>query len=69
MSGKFAEAIPPDLLDPKKKDEFLLWLAQLPVDVETKKHILMDWCELVGVALTREMVEYITRGRPEDTWG
>ena len=69
MSGKFIIEIPPHLLDPGAKDEFLMWLAQLPVDVNTKKYILLDWCRLTGVQLTLDMVEYIAQGRPENTWG
>ena len=67
--GKFIEIIPPDLLSKEKKDEFLLWLAGLPVDVNTKKYVLMDWCTVVGVALTREMVRFVTGGREDATWG
>jgi len=69
MSGKFVEIIPSEFLTKEKKDEFLLWLTTLPVDNMTKKYILMDWCNVVGVALTRDMVRYITGGREDETWG
>jgi len=66
---EFAGLIPADLLDKKKKEEFLLWLVRLPVDIWTKKYILMDWCRIVGVKLDEDMVKYITGGRPELTRG
>mgnify|MGYP000291758311 CR=1 FL=1 len=66
---EFAGLIPTDLLDKEKKEEFLLWLVRLPVDIWTKKYILMDWCRIVGVKLDEDMVKYITGGRPELTRG
>lgn len=69
MSGKFTYIIPSEYLHKEKKDDFLLWLSQLPVDIQTKKYMLMDWCNQVGVALTRDMVKYITGGREDSTWG
>ena len=66
--GEFIGLIPEELLDPKKEREFLLWLIRLPVDIWTKKYILIDWCNFVGVALTKEMVDIIT-GNAALTWG
>jgi len=66
---KFAEYIPPDLLDPKKLEEALRYIASLPVDIMTKKYILIEWCELTGVKLEKWMVEYITGYQSEKTRG
>ena len=69
MTGEFVGLIPEEFLDPEKEREFLLWLLRLPVDNQTKKYILIDWTRLVGVALTEEMVEFVTLGRAEETRG
>jgi hypothetical protein len=69
MTGEFVGLIPEELIDPEKKREFLLWLLSLPVDTQTKKYILIDWTRLVGVALTEDMVDFITGGRAEITRG
>jgi hypothetical protein len=69
LTGEFVSLIPEELIDPKKEREFLLWLLRLPLDVQTKKYILIDWTKLVGVALTEDMVRFISGGRPEITRG
>ena len=61
--------IPEELLTPEKKREFLLWLLALPLDVMTKKYVLIDWCRYVGIALTEEMVDIVTGGRADETRG
>lgn len=66
--GEFVDLIPDELIDPKKEREFLIWLLQLPVDIWTKKYILMEWCNLVGVALTEDLVRKVI-GDPSLTWG
>jgi hypothetical protein len=66
---EFVDLLPEELLSPDKEREFLMWLLFLPVDNMTKKYILMDWCELVGVALTKEMVDFVTAGRSAETRG
>ena len=65
--SEFIGLIPEELLDPEKEREFLIWLLGLPVDIWTKKYILIAWTEFVGVALTEEMVDYITGGKAEET--
>jgi len=65
---EFVDLIPDELIDPKKKREFLIWLRQLPVDIWTKKYILIAWCELVGIALTEDLVREAI-GDPSLTWG
>ena len=69
MSPEFIGLIPEELLSPEKKREFLLWLLALPLDVMTKKYILIDWCRYVGIALTEEMVNIVTGGRADETRG
>ena len=66
--GEFVDLIPAELLDPDKKEEFLMWLMKLPVDPWTKKYLLLEWVNLVGVALTEEMVRKVI-GDPSLTWG
>ena len=48
---------PVDLLDPDKLDEVLIFLASFPIDPEDRKQLLMEWCRLMGAAITRDMVE------------
>ena len=69
MSPEFIGLIPEELLSPEKKRDFLLWLLALPLDVMTKKYILIDWCRYVGIALTEEMVDIVTGGRADETRG
>jgi len=69
MSPEFIDLIPEELLTPEKKREFLLWLLALPLDVMTKKYVLIDWCRYVGIALTEEMVDIVTGGRADETRG
>ena len=69
MSPEFIDLIPEELLTPEKEREFLLWLLALPLDVMTKKYVLIDWCRYVGIALTEEMVDIVTGGRADETRG
>ena len=38
-------------------DVFLLTLFELPIDPREKKYILIQWCEMHGVALDHDLVE------------
>jgi len=69
MCPEFIDLIPEELLTPEKKREFLLWLLALPLDVMTKKYVLIDWCRYVGIVLTEEMVDMVTGGRADETRG
>ena len=69
MCPEFIDLIPEELLTPERKREFLLWLLALPLDVMTKKYVLIDWCRYVGIALTEEMVDTVTGGRADETRG
>ena len=37
-------------------DKLLLILFDLPIDSREKKYILIQWCQMHGVALDRDMV-------------
>lgn len=56
MAGEI-EIFPPALLAKDKKDEVILFLQRLPVPPRRKKQALIAWCQYVGAALDREMVE------------
>lgn len=45
------------LMEIEDLDVFLLTLFDLPIDPREKKYILIQWCQLHGVALTRDLVE------------
>ncbi len=47
---------PPDLLDPDRLDDVLIFLAGLPIDPEDRKQLLLEWCQFVGVILDEDMV-------------
>ena len=51
--------IPAALLAKEKWDDFVLYLAQLPLDPNDKKYLLIQWTKLVGVALTSDMVKAV----------
>ena len=55
--GRAAEVFPIDLLDPAREDDMIIFLRGLPIDREDRKQLLVEWCYLVGAALTRDMVE------------
>ncbi len=45
------------LMEIEDLDVFLLLLFDLPIDPREKKYILIQWCQMHGVALDRDMVE------------
>ena len=51
--------VPVEWMTPEHEDDVILLLAGLPVDPEDKKQLITEWCQIVGVALTREMVEAV----------
>lgn len=63
------EVIPAALLSKDKWDDFLLFLQLLPVDDQDKKYLLMSWCQIVGAALTEDMVDAVLKGRASETRG
>jgi len=48
---------PVDLLEPDRLDDVLIFLAGLPIHPEDRKQLLMEWCQLMGIAIDRDMVE------------
>jgi len=48
---------PPDLLDPDRLDDVLIFLAGLPIHPEDRKQLLLEWCQLMGVILDEDMVK------------
>ena len=59
----FGFIVPAELLDPDKKDEFILWLLNLPVDIWTKKYILIYWSQVTGVMIDEDLVNLVTNGQ------
>jgi len=53
------EVFPAYLLDPEREAEFIVALRRLPIPEIRKKQVLVEWCAITGVALTREMVEAV----------
>lgn len=52
-----AFAIPVELLDPERKDDFLLWVAGLPIHPEDRKALCIEWSRWTGVYLDGEDYE------------
>jgi hypothetical protein len=55
-----AFAIPLELLDPERKDDFLLWVAGLPIHPEDRKQLCLEWSAWTGVLLTHD--DYVQAG-------
>jgi len=45
-----------------------MWLRELPIDPWTKKYVLKEWCDAVGIAMTEDLVKAVI-GYPALTWG
>jgi hypothetical protein len=52
-------------VDVRDRDAVLLAIAAYPGDPEDRKRLLVDWCKVVGAALTEEMVRAV-RGHPQE---
>lgn len=50
------EIIPAYLLSKDKENEFILFLQKLPIPPRRKKEVLIEWCQYVGAALTRDLI-------------
>ena len=48
--------IPAALLAADKWDDFVIFLQTLPIDAQSKKYLIIEWCQLTGVALTGDLV-------------
>lgn len=55
----FISVIPAALIAKDKWEDFVLFLQQLPVPARRKKEILVEWTLVVGVALTKELVDQV----------
>lgn len=53
------EIIPPDLRKVNKREEFFLYLRLLPVPLHTKKYMLLDWCEYVGLEMKKKYADEV----------
>lgn len=53
------ELIPPQLLTADKKENVILLIQALPIPQQNKKELLIEWCKVVGAALTKEMVDRV----------
>lgn len=51
------EDIPEELLSVWKKKEFIIWLRTNIEPPHTRKYMLIDWCNFVGVPISKELVE------------
>ena len=49
--------IPTELLDPDAEEDFIVWLNLYVDDPGDRKRVLMDWVNLVGAVLSRDLVE------------
>lgn|GEM_PF-4109176 len=63
------EVVPAALLAKDKEEDFILFLRRLPIPPNRKKEVLVDWCKIVGAALTHEMVEAVLGPLAERTLG
>jgi len=61
--------IPAALLAKEKWDDFVLFLQALPIDANDKKYLIIQWCKIVGVALTHDMVVAVLGELDERTRG
>lgn len=52
----FLEIVPDELLDKNKQSEFVDWLRSMPIELKSKKYILIEWAREVDVLLTRDLV-------------
>lgn len=63
MASQF---IPPSFLDPNAVDDFLGWVALLPLDPQDKKQLMLDWAALTGTTLTADQIRTGAPGLLED---
>lgn len=58
-----AEIFPPSWFDPRMQEFVEDFIRNMPISVDDKKQVLVEWCNRAGVAITAEKVERAT-GRP-----
>lgn len=57
MAG--VEIFPAYLLDKDKEDDVAIFLLELPIPDRRKKELIAQWCNYVGAALTKDLVDKI----------
>ena len=57
--GTLVEILPLGWDTPEHEDDVILLIASLPIEPEDRKRLILEWTQLVGVALTREIVEKV----------
>ena len=69
MSGEI-ELFPEWLLDPKKKEDVLLFLRELPAPPRRRKEALVAWAQFVGIVLTKDDIKAILKPGEEyiESW-
>ena len=51
------EDIPEEYLKPGKKDQFIAWLRINIEAPHTRKYMLLDWCDYVGIPISFELAQ------------
>ena len=49
------EDIPEEYLTADRKDEFIAWLRISIDSPHTRKYMLLDWCDYVGIPITHDL--------------
>lgn len=62
MAVSIIAIIPTEWLHPDHKDDVIMTILALPVDPEDRKRLILEWCRLVGVVLTEDIVKAV-RGK------
>ena len=57
MGAAIYAIIPGELLTPERKDDVIAFLQQIPAPPRRIKQLYIEWCRVVGAALTREDLE------------
>jgi len=63
------EFVPLGLKDKNKQHEFISWLQELPIPARRKKEVLVEWCEAMEIALTKDAVVELLGPLAEETIG
>lgn len=63
MAGRILAFLEAKGIDVEDRDDVILAIAVYPGDPEDRKSLILEWCKIMGAALTEEMVEAV-RGHP-----
>ena len=61
-----AQFIPPSFNTPEAKDDFLEWVAALPIDPQDAKQLMLNWAAVTGVSLTAQEIREAAPGLEQD---